>query len=613
MLSWLVSAMCMAAIVGIYLFLKDRPASDIGDLLTYTNVLGKIASAALILPTSEALGQLKWNWFHNSKAMWDFEIFDKASRGPWGAIMLLFRTKGRSLAALGALLIVLLLAIDTFFQQVVELPERRIIQEGSAIPRLSRYRPEYLTEYSQGYETQQYDTFAYVSARPFFYTNGTQPIPSGNGTRPEIPLICPTSTCEWPAYETLGVCSECADISDSLEWKCLYTKIDWTTSYTGPVKPETTPNGTVCGFFLDGKDYGPVLMSGYIVNETETSQTPGEALLVRVFPMTDFLAKIPVLGGSIKFKHTRNAILDALIVSSEDAESVYQRKMPTAQECVLSWCVKTIESSYESGQYRENIRSTYQNTTEGPSPWTSIRLPDINNLSSVFVIYEQNVTIDRDRSIGHINDKVISNNTYDIDNITAANFQTMFDSVFPSYYTDHGPSGKPMLRYKDYYVGASFRELYFNPWQAPNNVTRHYERLATSLTNSIRSSTSVEWLRGAAYSKETFVAIKWEWLSFPFILLLLSLVFLIATMVKTSGDGATGVWKTSAMPTLIYSLPKEAQQQLTSSSTWGSGKGASTKTRIKLLPDVGWRVSGHSYLSRSPRLPSGERVPRGWI
>lgn len=79
-LSCLVSACCMGAIIVIYIWLNDMPMSHVGQYLTYTNVLGKVASAALIVPTSEALGQLKWNWFQKSNAMWDFEIFDKASR-----------------------------------------------------------------------------------------------------------------------------------------------------------------------------------------------------------------------------------------------------------------------------------------------------------------------------------------------------------------------------------------------------------------------------------------------------------------------------------------------------------------------------------------------------
>jgi hypothetical protein len=80
MSSWLVAAVSMGAIVGIYIWLKEKPMSEVGELLTCANILGKVASAALIVPTTEALGQLKWNWFHNSRAMWDFEIFDKASR-----------------------------------------------------------------------------------------------------------------------------------------------------------------------------------------------------------------------------------------------------------------------------------------------------------------------------------------------------------------------------------------------------------------------------------------------------------------------------------------------------------------------------------------------------
>jgi hypothetical protein len=80
MICWLISAICMGAIIAIYLRLNNRPMAQTGMFLTCTNVLGKVASAGLIVPTSEALGQPKWNWFNKSRAMWDFEIFDKASR-----------------------------------------------------------------------------------------------------------------------------------------------------------------------------------------------------------------------------------------------------------------------------------------------------------------------------------------------------------------------------------------------------------------------------------------------------------------------------------------------------------------------------------------------------
>lgn len=102
-ISWCISAVCMIAIVIVLMLLKDRPlktwplATSGISLNTFVATLSRISSAALLLPVSEALGQLKWSWFFEgqSKKTWDFEIFDNASRGPWGAFQLLLRTKGR--------------------------------------------------------------------------------------------------------------------------------------------------------------------------------------------------------------------------------------------------------------------------------------------------------------------------------------------------------------------------------------------------------------------------------------------------------------------------------------------------------------------------------------
>jgi hypothetical protein len=95
-ISWTVSALCMGAIITILLVLQDKKLPKWPVNLAI-NMLSRTASGALILPVSEALGQLKWNWFQKNKSqkMWDFEIFDNASRGPWGSMLLLIRTKGR--------------------------------------------------------------------------------------------------------------------------------------------------------------------------------------------------------------------------------------------------------------------------------------------------------------------------------------------------------------------------------------------------------------------------------------------------------------------------------------------------------------------------------------
>lgn len=217
--------------------------------LTLITILSKIASAALILPISEAIGQLKWTWFNGNKSRdaFDFEIFDKASRGAWGSIMLLFRTRAKSLAALGALITVLLLAIDTFFQQVTDLPERWTVHGESSIARSVHYSPVIELAYQStagDSPIAQLNQDLRKALSPFLYDkNGTHPIANGDAFQAEIPLNCPTSKCEWPIYETLGVCSACEDISNMLEYACLPMSMDWIRNSTGPSTEVTYPNG----------------------------------------------------------------------------------------------------------------------------------------------------------------------------------------------------------------------------------------------------------------------------------------------------------------------------------------------------------------------------------
>ncbi|KAH5221211.1 hypothetical protein HBH68_037640 [Parastagonospora nodorum] len=583
--SWLFSAICMAAVIGVLIYLRDEPLSKWHiakqtplTLNAFISILSKLAGAALLLPVSEALGQLKWSWFlEHSKQMWDFEIFDNASRGPWGSMLLLIRTKAKALAALGAIIMLASLALDPFFQQVVDFPDRWALQNtSSAIPRVASYSPPYIPAFAGGYETTSENRQIAQVARDFFYGNGTQPVPFGNGTRPDIPLSCPTSNCTWPEYETLAVCSSCTDVTKDLDltFACLNTTIDWSASWIGPLKTDPYPNGTVCGYFLNytsdasnDKASTPILLSGYSVNGMGANSTPGEALLVRNVPLTDFDNKTPYFGvGSIRYKEIRNAILDGLVASAiNGAAGVYRNETPIVHECLLSWCVQTIKSSYDWGRYSENITSTRLNTGNGPYswPWETFETD-----AGPFLIYAQNVTIDPPEIKDSIRKYPVANATYRIDNITIANTMMLFDDFFPSTYTAKDASAEPLLRFRNYAVGPTTQAITNNQWQAPNNISRHLERLATAMTNVIRSSPSREMLLGQAYNPENFVHVRWEWLTLPLGLLCISFVFLAATIAKSALEiDRVGVYKTSAYATLLYGLPDAMQEKITRSGS----------------------------------------------
>ena len=86
------------------------------------------------------------------------------------------------------------------------------------------------------------------------------------------------------------------------------------------------------------------------------------------------------------------------------------------------------------------------------------------------------------------------------------------------------------------------------PWLAPANITGYMERMAASLTNVGRShSGSDEFVKGRAYTQTTFIAVHLKWMAFPLTLLILGLIFLVATMVKTSRAGEEGMGMTDGI------------------------------------------------------------------
>jgi hypothetical protein len=320
---------------------------------------------------------------------------------------------------------------------------------------------------------------------------------------------------------------------------------------------------------------------------------------MRTLPLVTNPSRAPLYGGSINFKHINYPIINALIVSAADgsADSVYRKALPVAHECVLSWCVKTLRSSYARGGYEEQVMETFVNTTRTDYPWWSEQMPGDYTLLG----FKENITITPTNNNHNATTFGVSNDTF-IDTVI------VLDEVFPSLITVSDPSAEPYLKIRTSFTDqVRFREVRFNPWLAPNNVTYHMERIAQAMSNVVRSdANSNELIIGSASSPETYVIVYWGWLTFPLAMLILSGVFLVATMAKTSRHvyDDIGTWKTSAMPALIYSLPQDHHQGLAKSvtSTRISNR-RSQKVRIRLMPKQGWRVSGHVIVS--PANPSG--------
>lgn len=106
---------------------KPLPEIPFGITLnTIASLLGTVVKTTLLLVVSSALSQLKWLWFYEKeRRLQDLQVYDEASRGPWGAMVLL-RTSKFSLASLGALIVLFLLGFDPFIQQLITTPQRTV-------------------------------------------------------------------------------------------------------------------------------------------------------------------------------------------------------------------------------------------------------------------------------------------------------------------------------------------------------------------------------------------------------------------------------------------------------------------------------------------------------
>jgi len=93
---------------------------------TILSILVTLCRITLAFFIAEGIGQLKWVFFEQRPhQLSDFESFDKATRGAWGASCLVWNLNRRALvASFGAIMAILVLAMDPFSQQVLHYAPR---------------------------------------------------------------------------------------------------------------------------------------------------------------------------------------------------------------------------------------------------------------------------------------------------------------------------------------------------------------------------------------------------------------------------------------------------------------------------------------------------------
>lgn len=131
LLSMIVSVGALLSTVAVLFAFDGKSMSHwkaIAQPNTVVSALSTLAKSSMLMVISQGLGQLKWEHFEQRpRRLIDFEIFDGASRGPWGALELLYSIRWRALVgSTGAIITVLAVSMDPFAQQVIQFDSRLV-------------------------------------------------------------------------------------------------------------------------------------------------------------------------------------------------------------------------------------------------------------------------------------------------------------------------------------------------------------------------------------------------------------------------------------------------------------------------------------------------------
>ena len=105
--AWWLECLCCVLTIGLFAGLVSMLARYQGEpvpqwpldlpLSTVVAIIATLCRALMVFPVSEGLAQLKWHWFRGTRTrpVNDLYMFDQATRGPLGAVLLLFGLRGR--------------------------------------------------------------------------------------------------------------------------------------------------------------------------------------------------------------------------------------------------------------------------------------------------------------------------------------------------------------------------------------------------------------------------------------------------------------------------------------------------------------------------------------
>lgn len=342
---------------------------------------------------------------------------------------------------------------------------------------------------------------------------------------------CPSnSSCTWETFATLGVCSECTNVTSETEQDCPApgsaeenkAMIDW-------------QSGTVCNYTTP---------SNFTLQSHVFTANPQISFMTRINTTARTGSKDGEISGFATLRLDWDGSLDI-------------------HECSLLWCAKIFPDATAQGpSFSVQVDDYHLKATgdyEGPS-------------GSGYSVYEAQdgfpTLLNTTFTIQYYNGQALS--SFLVNALNTGSFTEYL-------YQDGGSSNT-------FTLALAMMNNPSTPYMADN--------IATSLTNTIRNLTTdyITHNPGDSIVQIQYIQVRWEWLALPATIVLLGILLLLTTMIQSHREKAL-VWKCSSLALLFHPLQGWESRDLSDISKREMKKCAKgMRGQLSQSDDVGLRI-----------------------
>ncbi|KAK6840114.1 hypothetical protein PG987_005980 [Apiospora arundinis] len=529
-----------------------------------------LSKSAIMTVLTGAISQSMWMQFEQrATPLMRVEEIQEAGRGPWGSIKLLAAIiKGKRfnfLAILGAIITVITLAFDPFVQQVMSFPSRTVpAKDGKAIFR----------------STQNLRDLDMISVQGA--------ILGGVYRNPQITnYTCTESSCSWPTITTLGVCSSCRDLTARADVQCSTTP--------GPLKPTSTDadpwtfESTNCNYTVGGNITIPTYIQTMSFPETNgrKAEYSSQWTKIKILPQKGY--------DNYSTKNTLGELISpevnywfTTVLSYSTFFDSRTTPLPKITPDLLAPQIMAC-GLHPCGQVWSSPAVVNGTLANGGVPTSSAPLRLQFNDAGLNRFYHTPDRSDYSDVLRVANPKSVSfpgNDTFTVSRTAAKNLTELltqmyrstsiggnenFGDAFPE--TERGMYGLTDAIFDDDVDENTNLKGDTNvPTAAVWSPTSSFARAARGLSEYVRNS---NWKNyddtddveeqdrnsGKAWRQETYIEVRWAFLSLPLAVLTAALALLCGAIWRSLSKGAR-VWKSSSLALLLHDIRYDAAPNL---------------------------------------------------